>query len=71
MRRMAGGQTPLGIAASRGHASVVKLLLECNADPDPFDQLERTPFTLAARKGHLSIVAMLLERGFRINTSDV
>ena len=53
------GTTPLGIAAEKGHESMVRLLLTGGADPAlPHDRPNLQPKALAERRGHESIVAM-------------
>ncbi len=56
------GNTPLRVAAERGHSEVVKLLLETNkVDINRPDNRDRTALMFAARKGHLEVVKLLLE----------
>ena len=62
-------ETPLGIAAQRGHVEVARLLLEARADKDKICRvggvggLRKTPLGLACREGHVEIVRLLLEAG--------
>ncbi|OJJ32532.1 hypothetical protein ASPWEDRAFT_44679 [Aspergillus wentii DTO 134E9] len=53
------GQTPLSIAAGRGHEAVVELLLECGADSESRGVYEQTPLLWAAWKGHSMVVKLL------------
>ncbi len=53
-------------AASKGHAKVVQLLIEAEADLDPTDKEKSTPLHHAALGGHLDVVKVLLE-----NKADV
>ena len=63
--------TNLHLAASFGHVSVVKLLLERGKEqPDPRDAVNRTPLHEAAGKGHVTIVNLLLEKGAEVDSKD-
>lgn len=53
--------TPLDIAAYKGHAKVVGLLIESGSDVNPVDKQKITPLHLAAQKGHLEVANILLE----------
>lgn len=52
---------PIHQAAQSGHTSVVELLLQNGADPDPVDNSDVTPLWCAAQGGHHDIVKMLLD----------
>ncbi len=67
-----GKAAPLTIAAFRGHADIVRMLLEAGADPDATYSIEVAgetieqkggPLWLAANRGHLEIVSALLAGG--------
>jgi ankyrin repeat protein len=58
---------PLSAAASRGHTSIVRLLLENGADPNAKEAICEGGFALheAAEHGFIEIVEALLEKGAR------
>jgi ankyrin repeat protein len=60
-----GGQTALHLAASRGRAEVVQMLLQHNADHGAHSNIQgkdgRTALHLAASQGHLEVVRILLQ----------
>lgn len=56
-------QTPLEIAANRGHLSIVNLLLENGCEIDAEDLKEFTPLQEAASQGHIDVVRYLLQIG--------
>ena len=53
----------LHVAAERGDAAVVSLLLRAFADVDVVDQDGNTPLLLACRPGHLEVAKALLDKG--------
>ena len=55
------GETPLFLAAERGHLEVTRLLLEANADKDMCSATGATPLFIAAQTGQLEVVRLLLE----------
>ena len=60
--RDAKNLTPLHVAASRGHADVIRLLLDRGADINgPTAADEWTPIVFAAYRGHLDAVRVLIE----------
>jgi hypothetical protein len=52
------GQTPLILAAQRGHERVVRLLLDSGADIEARDQDDRTPLMWATQRGHETIARL-------------
>jgi ankyrin repeat protein len=56
------GRTALHIAAEKGNASLVELLLGCSATPDIQDNMEQTPLHLAAQSGHLHVAMQLVDK---------
>jgi hypothetical protein len=63
-------RTPLHLAASNGSAEMVRLLLDCGADPSAFDFADTTPCGHAGRKGHREVVRMLLDVGAVVGGND-
>ncbi|KKO97162.1 hypothetical protein THAR02_10737 [Trichoderma harzianum] len=64
------GKTALLCAASQGHESMVRLLLENAADVMAKDNAGRTALSLAASNGHEAVVRLLLENGADITAKD-
>ena len=68
------GQTPLMLAAHKGRAAAVALLLEAGADPNlacPGNQAStvngQAPLHTAALRGDVEILRLLLDQGARLN----
>lgn len=57
------GQTPLHLAVMRGHAPLVRLLLQRGALAGAVDHTGRTPLHEAAWHGHSNLAELLLRRG--------
>ncbi|GAA5830339.1 hypothetical protein JCM11251_001314 [Rhodosporidiobolus azoricus] len=55
--------TPLCHAASEGHESCVKVLLQSGADVHALDEFKRSPIHYAAWQGHVECVNSLIEAG--------
>ena len=53
------GDTPLCVAAARGHEKVVEVLMELDADQNISNNLGDTPLDIALEHGHGSIVKLL------------
>jgi len=53
------GQTPLAVAADRGHANIVKALLEVGVKDDPPDCEGRTAFSRAEAKNRDAVIRLL------------
>lgn len=53
----------LTIAASRGHVSMIELLLQHGADPNVKSLRGQTALYIGAQRGHENAVAVLLEHG--------
>jgi ankyrin repeat protein len=61
------GETPLIIAANRGHIGVIKKLLEFDADPNIVDNDGEDPLYQAAFKGFRDIFKVLVPYASDIN----
>ncbi|MPY98153.1 MAG: hypothetical protein GEU97_09160 [Actinophytocola sp.] len=59
----------LTVAAERGAADIVRLLLEAGATPNPESGYEWTPLRAAATYGHAHVVRLLLDAGVDPNQS--
>ena len=66
----ARGKTPLWVASERGHARVLRLLLEARADKDCQTTFGQSPLWIASSKGHVDIVRLLLEARADKNRAD-
>uniref|UniRef100_K3WBA4 Uncharacterized protein n=1 Tax=Globisporangium ultimum (strain ATCC 200006 / CBS 805.95 / DAOM BR144) TaxID=431595 RepID=K3WBA4_GLOUD len=54
------GQTPLHVAAARGHVGIVDLLIRNGAQQDIVDDQGQSAFHVAAANGHTSVALILL-----------
>ena len=61
------GNTPLWIAAGRGHLDMVKLLIDQDGDVAIASKDESTPISMACKGNHTEIVALLLDNGAAVN----
>ena len=61
------GRTPLSYAAERGNETVVKLLLDCDVNPNSECANGWTPLSRAVERGSAAIVQLLLDRGAKID----
>ena len=63
--------TALGVAAMRGHASVVKLCLARGANINgASDDAPHTALHLAATHGHVAVVELLIGHGADVDVRD-
>jgi ankyrin repeat protein len=65
-----GRYTPLHLAGSRGHATVVARLLEAGSKPGAVTETGVQPLHLAAQAGNPDAVKFLLDRGADVNARD-
>jgi len=65
----------LTLAASSGHAEIVRLLLDAGEDPNRYNPVgghsHSTPLHQAAGGGHDEVVRLLVERGARLDLKDI
>ena len=64
------GETPLHVAARKGHVEIAKLLLERGADPNIGDIYGWAPLHEAAQWGRTEVARLLLKRGANPNAKD-
>ena len=64
------GQTPLILAALRGHVKVVEFLVDHGADVEAENRKGQTPLSNAAANGRLEVVRFLVRRGANVDTRD-
>ena len=64
------GRSPLSLAASEGHTSVLDLLLDKGAILEDTDKEGLTALAWACVRGRLSAAQCLIERGADVNTCD-
>jgi len=55
------GQSPLFLAAREGHIEAVRLLLECFANRNIVDNMDRSPMMIAEERRHTAVARMLGE----------
>ncbi len=63
--------TPLSLAAGRGRAEDVRMLLEKGVPVDTEDELGSTPLLWACSGGHADAVKVLLEYGANVHVTEV
>jgi ankyrin repeat protein len=64
------GVTPAYLAATHGHAPILKRLLDAGVSVDSADSTGDTLLMAAVRTGSLPAVTLLLDRGASINTAE-
>lgn len=58
------------LAAERGSAAIVEMLLENGTEVDALNQTDQTALHCASRSGHDAVVKILLEKGSFVNAVD-
>ncbi|KAJ6015108.1 ankyrin repeat-containing protein [Penicillium herquei] len=64
------GQTPLSLAAEKGHLSTAKLLLQRGAAVDSRNDSGQTPLLLAAKNGHTATTQLLLDMRAAVDSAS-
>ena len=64
------GKTALHLCTEKGHASIVRYILDSGAKTDTVDASGLTSLHYAAINGHLDVTAILLEAGADIDALD-
>ncbi len=62
---------PIHLAAFRGHAAIVDLLLSKGADIDAGDRENTSPLVCAAMGNRMEVVRLLVEKGAGVNARDI
>lgn len=57
------GRSPISYAAEKGHAQIVRFLLEQGASPKSDDRIGLTPMHYAASNGHANVAKLLIDAG--------
>jgi hypothetical protein len=65
------GNTPLILAALKGHIEICKLLLDHGAKIESKGNVDATPLFGACQEGHLSVISLLIARGADIEASNM
>ncbi|XP_065085323.1 uncharacterized protein LOC135707425 isoform X2 [Ochlerotatus camptorhynchus] len=63
--------TALHSAVENGHFSVVKQLIENNADPNDMDEYNRTALHVASYKENMEIIQLLIDKGGNLNSKTI
>ena len=61
----------LGLAVSKNHYDVAKLLVDCGADVNAMDGIGYPPLTCAVRTGDIRLVKLLIDAGARPNVRNM
>jgi ankyrin repeat protein len=64
------GVTRLHTAATLGHLTVARFLLDSGADPNVANKWGQTPLYLAVQNGHKSLVELLLTHGAKVQIAE-
>ena len=64
------GQTPLHMAATRGHIELVASLIERGADLNPKSNFGYTPLHYAANQSGVEIAKLLIDNGADVNAKS-
>ena len=65
------GETPLHMAAFRGHKDIVELLIAKGANVNAKEKNSATALHFAAQEGHKDIVELLIAKGADVNAKTI
>jgi len=64
------GQTPLHLAAIKGHPEVLEVILGAGAEVDILDKYGHTALHLAAGAGRVEAIKLLIDQGAKVDARN-